>query len=84
MVLRAASRVGAHSKTRRHGSAGYASRALFWPLLGKALSEFRFGFAVACHYGKAKMTSVDEAGGVLQNGAVAPDVTATYCFPLTA
>ena len=38
----------------------------------------------ARHYGRAKMTSVDEAGGVLQNGAVAPDVTATYCFPLTA
>jgi hypothetical protein len=43
---------------------------LFWRLLRKERAEFRFGFAVARHYGKAKMTSVDEAGGVLQNGAV--------------
>jgi hypothetical protein len=40
--------------------------------------------AAASGHGKAKMISVDEAGGVLQNPAVTPDVTATYCFPLTA
>jgi len=35
-------------------------------------------------YGKPKITSIDEAGGVFQNPAVTPDATPTYCFPFEA
>ena len=35
-------------------------------------------------YGKPKITSIDEAGGVFQNPAVTPDATPTYCFPFAA
>ena len=35
-------------------------------------------------YGKPKVTSIDEAGGVFQNPAVTPDATPTYCFPFEA
>jgi hypothetical protein len=42
------------------------------------------GTAAAPLYGKAKIISMDDAGGVLQNPAVAPDVAPTYCFPFAA
>ena len=34
--------------------------------------------------GSAKMFTVEDAGGALQKGFAAPDITPTYCLPATA